>query len=83
MNDSILDKETAGNPVWTVGAQAGGEYDAREHTYRLLRIDHRCQHNPRWRALVKGGMCMGFGLGSCEYFKYDPAGKVLDTSFDV
>ena len=90
MNDlNYLDKETGGGkpgPYWTVGAQAVEiEYDTRDHTYRLLRaatvIDAGKVLNPAMaEALVKGGMCMGFGLGSREYFQYDPAGRVLDTS---
>lgn len=90
MNDlNYLDRETGrgkSGPYWTVGAQAVEvEYDAREHTYRLVRaatvIDAGKVINPAMaESLVKGGMCMGFGLGSREYFRYDPAGKVLDTS---
>jgi CO/xanthine dehydrogenase Mo-binding subunit len=90
MNDlNYLDKETGRGkpgPYWTVGAQAVEvEYDMKEHTYRLLKaatvIDAGKVINPGMaEALVKGGMCMGFGLGSREYFQYDPAGKVLDTS---
>ena len=86
---NYLDRETGkgkSGPYWTVGAQAVEvEYDTREHTYRLVRavtvIDAGKVLNPEMAtALVKGGMCMGLGLGSREYFQYDPAGKVLDTS---
>jgi CO/xanthine dehydrogenase Mo-binding subunit len=90
MNDlNYLDRDTGSGkpgPYWTVGAQAVEvEYDAREHTYRLVRaatvIDAGKVINPAMaEALVKGGMCMGFGLGSREYFQFDPAGRVLDTS---
>ncbi len=90
MNDlNYLDKETGkgkSGPYWTVGAQAVEvDYDTTDHTYRLVRaasvIDAGKVLNPAMaEALVKGGMCMGFGLGSREYFQYDPAGRVLDTS---
>ena len=90
MNDlNYLDRETGrgkSGPYWTVGAQAVEvEYDTREHTYRLVKaatvIDAGKVINPAMaEALIRGGMCMGFGLGSREYFQYDPAGKVLDTS---
>ena len=73
-------------PYWTVGAQAVEvEFDRREDTYRLVRaatvIDAGKVLNPAMAdAVVKGGMCMGLGLGSRECFRYDAEGRVLDTS---
>jgi len=84
-----LNKETGAGksgPYWTVGAQAVEiEFDKKEYTYRFLKaasvIDAGRVLNPAMaEALVKGGMCMGLGLGSREYFDYGPDGKVLDTS---
>jgi CO/xanthine dehydrogenase Mo-binding subunit len=86
---NYLDKETGKGkpgPYWTVGAQAVEvEYDTKDHTYRFIRavtvLDAGKVLNPAMaEALVKGGMCMGLGLGSREAFQYDPAAKVLDTS---
>ncbi len=90
MNDlNILDRETGkgkSGPYWTVGAQAVEiEFDPEEYTYRLLTaasvIDAGRVINPAMaEGIVKGGMCMGLGLGSREGFAYDEAGKVLNTS---
>lgn len=90
MNDiNLMDKETGAGksgPYWTVGAQAVEiEFDQNEYTYRFLKaatvIDAGKVINPAMaEALVKGGMCMGLGLGSRECFSYGPDGKVLDTS---
>jgi len=90
MNDlNILDRETGkgkSGPYWTVGAQAVEiEFDPEEYTYRLLKaasvIDAGRVINPAMaEGIVKGGMCMGLGLGSREGFAYDEAGKVLNTS---
>lgn len=86
---NILDKETGkgkAGPYWTVGAQAVElEFDRKEYGYRLVKaatvIDAGKVLNPAMaEALVKGGMCMGLGLGSREAFQYDAGGKVLDTS---
>lgn len=86
---NVLDKETGAGksgPYWTVGAQAVEvEFDAKEYTYRLVKaatvIDAGRVLNPAMaEALVKGGMCMGLGLGSRECFRYGPDGEVLDTS---
>ena len=86
---NYLNKETGkgkAGPYWTPGAQAVEvEYDTKEHTYRLTRaatvIDAGKVINPEMaKALVRGGMCMGLGVGSREYFQYGPAGNVLDTS---
>ena len=86
---NYLNRETGKGkpgPYWTVGAQAVEvEYDTGDHTYRFVRaasvIDAGKVLNPAMAAaLVKGGMCMGLGLGSREYFQYGPDGKVLDTS---
>ncbi|MGE4485702.1 MAG: xanthine dehydrogenase family protein molybdopterin-binding subunit [Oscillospiraceae bacterium] len=86
---NYLDRETGkgkAGPYWTVGAQAVEvEFDTKEYTYRLLRaatvIDAGKVINPAMaEALVKGGMCMGLGLGSREYFQYGSGGNVLDTS---
>lgn len=88
-NLNILDKETGkgkAGPYWTVGAQAVEiEFDRKEYTYRFVKaatvIDAGKVINPAMAdALVKGGMCMGLGLGSRECFDYGPDGKVLDTS---
>ncbi|MGE4277926.1 MAG: molybdopterin cofactor-binding domain-containing protein, partial [Lawsonibacter sp.] len=68
------------------GAQAVEiEFDQKEYSYRFLKaatvIDAGKVINPAMaEALVKGGMCMGLGLGSRECFSYGPDGKVLDTS---
>lgn len=61
------------------------EFDKREYTYRLVRaatvMDAGRVLNPAMAdAVVKGGMCMGLGLGSRECFQYDQDGRVLDTS---
>ncbi len=86
---SYLDRETGrgkAGPYWTVGAQAVEiEFDTREYTYRFVKaatvLDAGKVLNPAMaEALVKGGMCMGLGLGSREYFSCGPDGKVLDTS---
>lgn len=86
---NVLEKETGigkSGPYWTVGAQAVEvEFDTKEYTYRFVKaatvIDAGKVLNPAMaEALVKGGMCMGLGLGSREYFNYGPDGKVLDTS---
>jgi CO/xanthine dehydrogenase Mo-binding subunit len=70
---NILDKETGvgkSGPYWTVGAQAVEvEFDKKEYTYQFLKtatvIDAGRVLNPAMaEALVKGGMCMGLGLGS-------------------
>ena len=73
-------------PYWTVGAQAVEvEFDKREYTYRLVKaatvMDAGRVLNPAMAdAVVKGGMCMGLGLGSRECYHYDLDGRVLDTS---
>lgn len=86
---NYLDKETGkgkSGPYWTVGAQALEiEYDMKEHTYHLIKaatvIDAGKVLNPAMaEAVVKGGMCMGLGMGSREYFQHGPDGRVLDTS---
>lgn len=86
---NLLDKETGrgkSGPSWTVGAQAVEiEFDKKEYTYRLTKaatvIDAGKVINPKMaESLVKGGMCMGLGLGSREYFAYDHEGAVLNTS---
>lgn len=88
-NLNPLDKETGigkSGPYWTVGAQAVEvEYDTIEHTYRFLKaatvLDAGKVLNPAMaEAVVKGGMCMGLGLGSRESFTYDSEGKLLETS---
>ena len=84
-----MDQETGigkAGPYWTVGAQAVEvEFDKREYTYRLVKaatvMDAGRVLNPAMAdAVVKGGMCMGLGLGSRECFQYDQNGKVLSTS---
>ncbi len=86
---NVLDQETGkgkSGPFWTVGAQAVEiEYDEKEYTYRFVKaatvIDAGRVLNPKMaEGLVKGGMCMGLGLGSRESFFYDEEAKVLDTS---
>lgn len=86
---NYLDKETGKGkpgPFWTVGAQAVEvEFDTKAYTYRFIRaatvIDAGRVINPAMaEAVVKGGMAMGLGLGSREYFQYGPDGRVLDTS---
>lgn len=86
---NYLDKETGkgkSGPYWTVGAQAVEiEFDTQEYTYRFIKaatvIDAGRVINPAMAAaVVKGGMSMGLGLGSREYFQYGPDGRVLDTS---
>ena len=84
-----LDQKTGrgkAGPYWTIGAQAVEvEFDKREYTYRLIKaatvMDAGRVLNPAMaEAVVKGGMCMGLGLGSRECFHYDNDGTVLDTS---
>lgn len=86
---NYLDKETGkgkAGPYWTVGAQAVEiEFDTKEYTYRFVKaatvIDAGKVLNPAMAdALVKGGMCMGLGIGSREHLTYGSDGKVLDTS---
>lgn len=86
---NLLDKETGkgkAGPWWTVGVQAVEvEFDKKEYTYRFVKaatvIDAGKVINPKMaEALLKGGMCMGLGLGSRENFTYDTAGRVLNTS---
>lgn len=86
---NLLDKDTGAGksgPYWTVGAQAVEiEYDKKEFTYRFVKaatvLDAGKVLNPKMaEGLVKGGMCMGLGLGSRESFSYDKDGRVLDTS---
>lgn len=87
---TLLDPETGkGKPglSWTVGAQAVEvEYDAKQHTYRLLRaatvIDAGKVLNPKTaKGIVMGGMSMGLGLGMNEAFLYDTNGIMQNTSF--
>ena len=89
-NLTILDPETGKGkmgPIWTVGAQAVEvEYNAKEHTYKLLRaatvLDAGKVINPKTaKGIVMGGMSMGLGLGSREYFLYGPNGGILNSSF--
>lgn len=90
MNDlNILDQETGkgkSGPFWTVGAQAVEiEYNKKDYTYRFIKaatvIDAGRVLNPKMaEGLIKGGMCMGLGLGSREAFSYDEEARVLDTS---
>lgn len=84
-----LDQKTGrgkAGPYWTVGAQAVEvEFDKREYTYRMIKaatvMDAGRVLNPAMaEAVVKGGMCMGLGLGSREGFHYGRDGTVLDTS---
>lgn len=86
---NALDRETGAGksgPFWTVGAQAVEvEFDKKEFTYRLVRaatvLDAGKILNPKMAdGLVKGGMCMGLGLGSREAFTCDENGRVLETS---
>ena len=86
---NYLDKDTGkgkSGPYWTVGAQCVEiEYDTKEHNYRFIKaatvLDAGKVVNPAMAAaVVRGGMNMGLGQASREYFEYDPAGKVLDTS---
>ncbi len=73
-------------PAWTVGAQAVEiEFDQKEFSYRLVKaatvIDAGKVLNPAMaEGLIRGGMCMGLGLGSREFFSYDQEGRVQDTS---
>jgi CO/xanthine dehydrogenase Mo-binding subunit len=72
---------------WTPGAQGVEiEYDAKKHTYRVLKaaavLDAGKVINPKTaRGLVMGGMCMGLGLAMSEEFVYDPGGIPQTTSF--
>jgi Aerobic-type carbon monoxide dehydrogenase, large subunit CoxL/CutL homologs len=86
---NLLDKDTGrgkSGPYWTVGAQAVEvEFDRKEYTYRLIKaatvLDAGKVLNPKMaEGLVKGGMCMGLGLATREYFAYGTDGRVLDTS---
>ena len=79
---SALDPETGkGNvgPSWTVGAQAVEvELDLREFSYRILKaatvMDVGKVIDPEaTKAMIRGGMSMGLGLGSREAFTYDNA----------
>ncbi|MGI5971748.1 MAG: xanthine dehydrogenase family protein molybdopterin-binding subunit [Oscillospiraceae bacterium] len=85
---NVLDRETGKGkpgPYWTVGAQAVEvEYDTKEHSYRLIKaatvVDAGRVINPAMaEAVLKGGMCMGLGLGSREHFSYT-SGKLQNTS---
>ncbi len=84
-----LDKETGrgkSGPAWTVGAQAVEiEFDRKEFTYRFIKaatvLDAgRVLNPPMAEGLVKGGMCMGLGLASREYYSFDGEGRMLNTS---
>lgn len=83
--DKVTGQGKAG-PYWTVGAQAVEiEFDTKEYSYRFVKaatvIDAGRVLNPAMaEGLVKGGMCMGLGLGSREAFNYDRDGRVLNTS---
>lgn len=86
---NVIDRATGkgkAGPYWTIGAQAVEiEYDRREYTYRFIKaatvIDAGRVINPAIaQGLIKGGMCMGLGLGSREAFAYDDSGRVLNTS---
>ena len=86
---SYLDRETGkgkAGPYWTVGVQGVElEFDTRELTYRLIKavtvIDAGKVLNPQMaRALIRGGMCMGLGLGSRESFNYNDNGILQTTS---
>lgn len=87
---TLLDPETGkGKPglSWTVGAQAVEiEYDAKQHTYRLLKaatvMDAGRVLNPKTaKGIIMGGMSMGLGLGMDEEFIYDENGMMQTTSF--
>ncbi|HEX3045387.1 MAG TPA: xanthine dehydrogenase family protein molybdopterin-binding subunit [Bacillota bacterium] len=73
-------------PYWTVGAQAVEvEYNPEDFTYRLRKaatvLDAGKLINPRAaEGQIKGGMCMGLGLGTREYFHYSGKGEILNNS---
>mgnify|MGYP000864367115 CR=1 FL=1 len=82
---SKMDKETGkGNPgpFWTVGAQAVEvEFDTRYCTYEVLKVatvmDVGKVINPKAaEGVVTGGVNMGIGLGSREYFIYNDNGII-------
>ncbi|NCB31544.1 MAG: xanthine dehydrogenase family protein molybdopterin-binding subunit [Clostridia bacterium] len=81
---NLLDPATGrgqSGPAWTVGAQAVEiEFDTKEFTYRFVKaatvLDAGRIINPKMaECLVKGGMCMGLGLGSREFFLRLPIGR--------
>lgn len=86
---NYLDKETGKGktgPYWTVGAQAVEiEFDKEDYSYRFLKaatvLDTGTVVNPAMaESVIKGGMAMGLGRASREYFQYGSDGRMLDTS---
>ncbi|VBB06620.1 aldehyde oxidase/xanthine dehydrogenase a/b hammerhead [Lucifera butyrica] len=84
---TLLDPYTGAGkpgPYWTVGAQAVEvELDTRDYTYRLRKaatvLDAGKVINPELaEGQVRGGMCMGLGLGTREEFRYSAAGKLAE-----
>jgi CO/xanthine dehydrogenase Mo-binding subunit len=73
-------------PYWTVGAQAVEvEFNPEDFTYRLRKaatvLDAGRVINPRAaEGQIKGGMCMGLGLGTREYFHYSGKGEIINNS---
>jgi CO/xanthine dehydrogenase Mo-binding subunit len=72
-------------PYWTVGAQAVEvEFNPEDFTYRLRKaatvLDAGRLINPREaEGQIKGGMCMGLGLGTREYFHYSEKGEIMNN----
>ena len=72
-------------PYWTVGAQAVEvEFNPEDFTYRLRKaatvLDAGKLINPKSaEGQIKGGMCMGLGLGTREGFRYSEKGVLMDT----
>lgn len=86
---SPLDRETGKGkpgPYWTPGAQAVEiELNMADFTYKILRaatvLDAGKVINPKSaKGVVMGGMSMGLGLGSREYFIYNQQQELQNTS---
>lgn len=82
---SKMDKDTGKGdpgPFWTVGVQAVEvEFDTRHCTYQVLKVatvmDVGKVINPKAaEGVVTGGVNMGIGLGSREYFIYNDNGII-------
>jgi len=86
---SPLDQETGKGkpgPYWTPGAQAVEiELNMADFTYKILQaatvLDAGKVINPKSaKGVVMGGMSMGLGLGSREYYIYDQQQALQNTS---
>ncbi len=76
-------------PYWTVGAQAVEvEFNREDFSYRIRKaatvLDAGKLINPKSaEGQIRGGMCMGLGLGSRESFRYNNNSVLTNTRLRV